>query len=369
MQKLNICLISLMIPPDSQDGESKFFKGIFDYLKRQGHKVFYLTGKWNYELKDPNIVQVNVIKKRFLWIPQFNLNVIKYLRNNKFDIIHGNGPKGTLPIILSGKKKFISTIHDLGPFEAKSTLLPFGQVLLRSIAKRATYITTCSNSIKRQIKHYIPEVNINKIFNLYSAIEEKYKPAPKKAKDLKEKLNIKGPTLLYIGRIAFYKGVSDIIKAYYIAKKKISNLNLVIGGKPDYKILKIYEMWKKKYKNVHFIGFVPADKIPIYYSMGDIFITYSYASEGFGLTPIEAIACGTPVICSLLPAYKEVLQNNAIFVPPMNPQQLAKEIISLLKDEQRRINLIIQAQKFIKRYSWNSVGKKIVKIYEEFLNT
>ena len=46
--------------------------------------------------------------------------------------------------------------------------------------------------------------------------------------------------------------------------------------------------------------------------MADIFITYSYAAEGFGLTPVEAIACGTPVICSSLPTFKEVLQDNAI---------------------------------------------------------
>ena len=101
--------------------------------------------------------------------------------------------------------------------------------------------------------------------------------------------------------------------------------------------------------------------------MGDIFITYSYASEGFGLTPIEAIACGTPVICSTMMAYKEVLQDNAIFVPPRNPRILAKEIVSLLKDHRKREILIEKAQKFIKRYSWDSVGKKLENIYYKFL--
>lgn len=131
---------------------------------------------------------------------------------------------------------------------------------------------------------------------------------------------------------------------------------------------KKFEEWKVKYNDIHFIGFVEENKLPYYYTLGDIFITYSYASEGFGLTLIEAIACGTPVICSSMIAYKEILTDNAIFVPPRNPQQLAKEIISLLKDDSKREALVKKAQKFIHRYSWESVGQNIEKIYDKFLN-
>jgi len=141
-----------------------------------------------------------------------------------------------------------------------------------------------------------------------------------------------------------------------------------MGGKPDFSMERLYQEWKQKYKEIYFVGFVSDKEIPIYYSMGDIFVTYSYASEGFGLTPIEAIACGTPVICSSMIAYREVLQDNAIFVPPRNPQQLAKEIVNLLKDDTRRRALIEKAQKFVKRYSWDSVGKKLEVIYQKFLD-
>jgi glycosyltransferase involved in cell wall biosynthesis len=129
-----------------------------------------------------------------------------------------------------------------------------------------------------------------------------------------------------------------------------------------------YEKWKQEYKDVHFLGFIPDEILPYYYSMADLFITYSYAAEGFGLTPIEAIACGTPVICSAIPVFKEILEDNAIFVPPKNPRLLANEIEKLLKDEELRKNLIQKAQIFIKKYSWNSVGQKLVKIYEKLSN-
>ncbi|MFX0023806.1 MAG: glycosyltransferase family 4 protein [Candidatus Hermodarchaeota archaeon] len=368
MDKLNICLVSLTFAPDSQDGAAKFFTGIYNYLKNQGHNVKLVTAKWNFAFSDPNIHQIKIIRKRFLWFPHFTLHARNYLKNHNFDIVHGNGPKGVIPIVLSNQKQFISTIHDLGPFETQFTRIPLEKLLIKYTVNKSTLITTCAESIRRQINYYIPTVDINHTFNLYSAIEEKFKPLPDKAQELKNKLNIKGPVLLYIGRIAKYKGVHDIIKAYQLAKKEIPNLNLVIGGKPDFYMEKIFESWRQKYKDIYFLGFISDDEIPIYYSMGDIFVTYSYASEGFGLTPIEAIACGTPVICSSIRAYKEVLQDNAIFVPPKNPIQLAKEIVIFLKDDVTRKRLLEKAQKFIKRYTWNAVGKKLESVYDIFLN-
>jgi len=368
MEKLNICFVSLTFAPDTQDGSAKFFTGIYNYLKNKGHNVKLITGKWNVELSDPDIFQINIIRRRFFWFPQFNFHTITYLRRHEFDIIHGNSPKGALPIILANQKRFISTIHDLGPFETPFTKIPIEKFLIKYAIQKSTFITTCSEFIRREIKYYIPKVDINNIMNLYSAIEEKYKPLPREAQQLKEKLDLKGPVLIYIGRIAKYKGVDDIIKAYKIAKKEIPNLNLVMGGKPDFYMEKIYQEWKQKYQDIYFLGFISDKEMPIYYSLGDIFVTYSYASEGFGLTPIEAIACGTPVICSSMMAYKEVLKNNAIFVPPKNPQLLAKEIVKLLKDDSKRRTLITKAQKFVKRYTWDSVGKKLEIVYQKFMN-
>ena len=369
MKKLNICLISLTVAPDSQDGSAKFIRGIFDYLNKQDHiNVKLISAEWNKKLNTPNIIQLRVIKKSFLWIPQFFVKVRKYLKHQQFDIIHGNGPKGSLPLVLlSRKMKFISTLHDLGPFETKFSIIPLEKWLIKRAAKKATFITTCSNSIRQEIKNAIHGINIDKIYNLYSAIEDKFKPYPKEAQKLKEKLEINGPIILYIGRIALYKGVDDIISAYKSAKQQIPNLTLILGGKPDFSMEKMYQEWKRTYADIHFLGFISEEEIPIYYSMADVFITYSYAAEGFGLTPVEAIACGTPVICSSLPAFKEVLQDNAVFVPPENPNLLAKEIMDLLNDEVKRSKMTEKAQQFIKRYTWDSVGKKLEKIYKKLL--
>jgi glycosyltransferase involved in cell wall biosynthesis len=217
------------------------------------------------------------------------------------------------------------------------------------------------------LKKYFPETEPFKVHNLYSAIESKFKPYPTEAEELKEELGLKGPVVLYIGRIALYKDIESIIKAYRYAKKEIKDLELVVGGNPDFYMKETFKKWKQKYKDVHFMGFITEKEIPFYYSMGDVFITYSYSSEGFGLTPIEAIACGTPVISSSIGAYKEILQDNAIFVPPKNPKLLANELVDLINNDEKRIKLLNKAQRFISRYSWNSVGKKLEEAYQKFL--
>ncbi|MBY9002753.1 MAG: glycosyltransferase family 4 protein [Candidatus Lokiarchaeota archaeon] len=368
MKKLKICLISLTISPDSQDGAAKFISGIYNYLKKQGHDVKVITGKWNIELKDPDIIQVKLIRKSYFWLPQFMFKVRKIMKSSNFDIVHLNGPKALIPFLFSKQKKILSTIHDLGPIETKFSRIPIEKKLIKLLIKRASIITTCSDFVRHQIKQIFPKTNINKIFNLYSAIESKFVPYPSEAEILKRKLGLEGPTLLYIGRIANYKGVPDIIKAFQIAKQQIKNLELVIGGTPDFSMKKTYEDWIEKYPDIKFTGFVNADEIPIYYSMAEIFITYSFASEGFGLTPIEAIACGTPVICSSLKVFKEVLGDNAIFVPPKRPDMLAKEIINLINDETKREKMIEGSSSYIKRFSWDSVGQKLEDVYYNFLS-
>ena len=342
MKKLNICLVSLAVSPDKQDGSTKFIRGLFDYLKvKEEFNVKLITAKWNYRIQDPDIIQINIIKRSYFWMPHFIIKVSKLLKKHKFDIIHGNGPKGSLPLLFLRKhKEFITTLHDLGPFQTKFSKIPIEKYLFKLVAKKAKLITTCSESIKREINQYLPIVNTDKI---------------------------NGPIILYVGRITSYKGVDDIISAYRLAKKSIPELNLIIGGKPDFFMRKIYEEWKQKYDDIYFLGFISDNELPIYYSMGDIFVNYSNAGEGFGLTLIEATACGIPVICSSLPAFREVLQDNAYFIPPKKPSILAKKMIYLIENEELRINLVYKARKFIKRYSWESVGKNLENVYQLFL--
>ncbi|NHJ21885.1 MAG: glycosyltransferase family 1 protein [Candidatus Lokiarchaeota archaeon] len=369
MKRLKICLVSLTVSPDSADGEAKVVRALFEHLKHQGHDVTLITGMWNKDLGEPDIIQFKLIKRRFFWVPHFYYRVIKFLRKNNFDIIHANSAKAALPIILAGRTKFLCTIHDFTPFETELTTIPIERLLIKFVSKRASKIITVSNFVKTEFYHYIPKLDKNKIVTIYNGIEEKYKPYPEEAQRLKERLKIKGPILLYIGRITPYKGVKYIIEAYKRVKAELPTVNLVIGGKPDYLMEKEYVNWNELYNDILFTGFLPEDELAYYFSMGDIFLTYSSSSEGFGLTPLEAIACGTPVICSSLTVYREILGNNAIFVPPKDSIKLATKILHLLSNKELGESMVKNAQTFIKKYSWNMVGERLEQVYKKFLNS
>ncbi|GAG77891.1 unnamed protein product, partial [marine sediment metagenome] len=79
------------------------------------------------------------------------LKAVKYINSHDYDIFHGNAPKGTLPIILSKRNRFITTIHDLGPFETTFTKIPIEKYFIKLAVNGASIITTVSNFIKREI--------------------------------------------------------------------------------------------------------------------------------------------------------------------------------------------------------------------------
>ncbi len=219
-----------------------------------------------------------------------------------------------------------------------------------------------AQSARKEISHYM-DVNLDKIEVVSVGIGPEFKPVPKKGKELKEKLGIQGPVMFYVGRIAFYKGVKDIIRAYKIAKKEIPDLKCVIGGKPTLKMEATVEQWKHDNPDILFTGIIPVEELPLYYSMSDMFVTYSYASEGFGITPVESLSCGTPVICSNLSAYKEVLQDQAVFVEPKNPKLLSERIVEQVKNPEIGLEKVRTAGPLLQNYSWEEVVNRIESVY------
>lgn len=218
MEKLKLCHLAIGTYPDTKDGASKFARRIFDELKQRGHDITLLTAQWNTPFDDPNIHSIPVPGMRFLWAPQYALSYRSFLKKHEFDIIHSNGSRASLPAILASKP-FLSHIHDVGPFQADFSKLPFIKWLEKWNAKKARHILTCAESNRQEIAHFMG-ADIDKIHTVLDAIDPMFKPCPQEAKALKEELGIKGPVLYYVGRIAFYKGVDDIIAAYKLAKKQ-----------------------------------------------------------------------------------------------------------------------------------------------------
>jgi len=100
------------------------------------------------------------------------------------------------------------------------------------------------------------------------------------------------------------------------------------------------------------------------YGTADLFV-YPSLYEGFGLPPLEAMACGVPVLASNVPAMSEVIGKAGVTINPREPEQIAAEMLSLLGDEERRRALVVAGRERAAQYSWENTARRTVALYRE----
>jgi len=115
---------------------------------------------------------------------------------------------------------------------------------------------------------------------------------------------------------------------------------------------------------VRFLGFVPLDTLKVFYRAATLF-AFPSLYEGFGLAPLEAMACGTPVVASDVPALVEAVGDAAELVTPDNLFDVARGLRSLLLDEDRRRELSKIGRARSQRFNWNDTARAVLDVYRE----
>jgi glycosyltransferase involved in cell wall biosynthesis len=115
---------------------------------------------------------------------------------------------------------------------------------------------------------------------------------------------------------------------------------------------------------VRFLGFVPFDTLRCFYESAAAFV-FPSRYEGFGLPPLEAMACGTPVVTSNSSSLPEVVGDAAVQVNPENVFEIARGIREVLVDEELRARLIRRGWEQAARFSWSSTARQVLEIYRE----
>ena len=113
-----------------------------------------------------------------------------------------------------------------------------------------------------------------------------------------------------------------------------------------------------------FPGYVPSD-LPQFYGAADVFV-YPSLYEGFGMPPLEAMACGVPTITSWASALAEVVGEGALQVDPYDAAALANAIVQVITDKKTAAELRQRGKTWVKRYSWEKAVKETVLVYETF---
>ncbi len=280
-----------------------------------------------------------------------------------------------IPPKANGKK--IVFVHDMAykscPETMDSKVLKIIERNMQNTCKRADCIVTVSEFSKQEIIKYMG-VDKDKIYVMPSGVDlDWYTPnyTDENVLMIREKYGIKEEYLLYLGTLEPRKNISKLIDAYYILIKNNMNIPmLVIAGKKGWLYDEIIEK-VKQYQledKVKFTGYVSKEEAPILLKGAMLFV-FPSIYEGFGLPPLEAMACGTPVIISDAASLPEVVSDAGIKVNPYNIEDLAKAMKLLIDDSELRAFYSKKGLQQAAKFSWQNSKNILKAIYQEINNS
>ncbi len=363
---------------------SSRFTGIGRYVYELTRNLFKIDTENEYVLffndpeftmfEPPNerITKIKVNARHYSLKEQTKFNRI--LKQQKLDLMHFT--HFNAPILY--KKPSIVTIHDLTlsfyPGKKMTSVIHrIGyDITIKSAVKKAKKVITVSKNTKKDLRKllHVPE---EKIHVLYEGVNASFRPLDDETYPLtlNEKFGLDKPYILYTGVWRSHKNLKSLIKAFSILKDEYGYEGyLVITGRKD----PVYapEIMSQTYSlelhdDIIFTGMVDELELIALYNGAEV---YAFPSlyEGFGLSPLEAMQCGTPVAASNTSCIPEVCgHDNAIFFNPKDPSDIAEKIFQITSNKSLQEQLIQNGFNHIKKFSWEKMATETLQVYKESL--
>lgn len=351
-------------------------KGIIEKDKHNDYVLFYNSFK-NLDDHIPRFKGENVrfVKTKY---PNkiFNYLLQKGIKKPKIDELL-NVDMFFMPHInfssLSNNVKKIITIHDLSflrypKFFSTRKNIWHKLIDVKKLVKKFDIVVAVSENTKRDLIELcmVPE---EKIKVIHSGIEESFKKISidaSKRNKLQKKYKLPRNYILYLGTIEPRKNVDGIIKAYELYRKNNKiDIKLVIAGANGWKSSKIFKTWNNsEYKDdIIFLGFVDREDKIFLYNLAKVFVYPSFY-EGFGFPPLEAIACGVPVITSNVSSLPEVSGRDAIYVDPYKVNEISHAFSLILNNKNQKLASDITKENVLDKYSWDRVIDEYLELFK-----
>ena len=292
------------------------------------------------------------------------------------DLVHI--PLNRVPLLMP--RPYVVTVHDLSTLlftvPRSQTEIKVKRYLYRRGLLRASRVITVSETTKRDLQNLmgIPGEHIRRV---YEAPDPDFISAGKGRDEaararILERYQIGYPFLLYAGNIRPYKNVPRLVEAFAVVREQLAShplykdLRLIIIGDTisRYPAVRQAVIKSRAEAVVRFLGFVPFDTLRCFYESAAAFVFVS-RYEGFGLPPLEAMACGTPVVTSNVSSLPEVVGEAAVQVNPENVFEIARGINEVLLDEDLRARLIRCGRERAQHFSWERTAREVLEIYHE----
>lgn len=326
----------------------------------------YNPGRENFHI----VPQSRILHNRMIRLLWEQTALPLHLLRRKIELLHSI--HYTTPWIAPCKR--VITFHDMTfyLFPEKHTWIKrlFFQSIIPVSIKKANHIFADSKNTKADIIKIL-DISPAKIDVVYLAADSNYRPFNIESLDLnlKKKYGIRFPYILYVGTLEPRKNVSRLIQAYHRLSTETSlEHQLVIAGKKGWAYKGIFDMVgsldQRTQEKIIFTGYVPEDDLPSLYNAADLFV-YPSLYEGFGIPPLEAMACGIPVIASNISSIPEVVGDAGILVDPRDTQAIFEAMQEVLKNRELRAELKRKGIQAAKTFSREKMAQEILAVYKK----
>lgn len=285
----------------------------------------------------------------------------------RFDLFHF--PSYNIPWLLPSNT--VVTCHDLIHLLFPRYFPPhkvyFARQLLKRVADHAERIITVSESTKRDILRFFPQTE-GKIRVVYNGVGPEFRPLEKEVVAEFKRRRQLDDYLLYVGTLKSYKNLPRLIAAYARLKTRYPTLKLIILCQKDYnndEVCQAISHWKA---GDGVILDQPADTgdLVLYYNAARLLVLPSMY-EGFGLPPLEAMACGTPVVVSNVSSMPEVVGDAGILIDPYDVDSITEGIERGLSDSDLYKRLSRDGLDIARQFTWEETARRTWQVYLEVM--
>lgn len=360
---MRIAIDCRMVRPHAMHGIARYVYELVEWFSRfeTKHQFFLLVLEDSpfLERSWPDFIHCTVLQSPWIsFREQWNLpSLLKKLR---IDLFHA--PSFVAPLFCPCK--MVMTIHDLNHIVLPQFYTPlhqfyYGTVVNRSI-KRSEFLLTVSEFSKCEIASKL-KVSHDKIQVTYNGVSEHYTYVEDKEwlRYVRELYELPETFLFCLANNKPHKNVHQLVRAYAFSKVDIP---LVLAGPPNADLIRLADYYGKKHR-IFFVRFIEEEHLPAVYSLCHLFL-YPSSYEGFGLPPLEALACGAPVIVANSSSLPEVVQDNAVFMNPFDMQDIAGTLRTVLRQLESGNRYREKGIAHARQFSWKTMAENTLKVYE-----
>ncbi|MBZ5506720.1 MAG: glycosyltransferase family 4 protein [Acidobacteriia bacterium] len=294
----------------------------------------------------------------------------RILIRHKIDLLHS--PHFLLPLVRPCPA--VATIHDVIYMACPRDLHSragrlYYRAMMKACSRLATRIVTDSEYSKREIVRHLRAAPA-KIEVIYPGVDQGFRRVTDSVRidAARSKYGLDRDYILCVGIYKPRKNHAGLLRAFRCFRESGGEAQLVIAGPmaEGEHVLRRLATELGIAEHVVFAGFVNEPDLPALYSAARVCVCPSFY-EGFGFTVLEAMACGSPVVCSSATSLPEVAGAAALYADPHAPEQMATQILRAMSDEVLRTSLVQQGRQNLQRFNWADTARQTLAVYHHAL--